>query len=104
MTRFALVAFTAALISTSALAQTKTQSDPPLPVNPNTSNATSADDNGVSSSTMPGTAPNGAVRDTTQSGDNGADARQKARTTGQSNPGSSAPASAPSPDPHTGIK
>ena len=102
MTRFALVAFTAALISTSALAQTKTQSDPPLPVNPNTSNATSADDNGVSSSTMPGTAPNGAVRDTTQSGDNGADARQKARTTRQSNPGSSAPA--PSPDPHTGIK
>jgi hypothetical protein len=100
MTRFALVAFTAALISTSALAQTKTPSDPPLPVNPNTSNATSSDDNGVGSSTMPGTAGNGAVRDTTQSGDNGADARRKAGTTGQSSTGPSAA----SPDPHTGIK
>ena len=49
---------------------------------------------------MPGAAPNGAVRDTTQSGDNGADARQNARTTGQSNTSPSAA----SPDPHTGIK
>ena len=91
MTRYALAVFTAALISTSALAQTVNQSGPPLPANPNASSSNSADENGVSPAGTPGAGPNGTVMDSTQSGDNGAYARQNSRpsgqpgTTGQSN-------------------
>jgi hypothetical protein len=93
MTRLALAVFTAALISTSALAQTTNQSGPLLPSNPNGSSSNSADENGVSPTGTPGAGPNGTVMDSTKSGDDGAYARQNSTppgqpgTTGQGNNG-----------------
>jgi hypothetical protein len=85
MTRLALAALTAALISTSALAQTANQSGPPLPANPNASSGTSSDENGISPTATPGAAPDGGIMDSTRSGDNGAYARRNSGTTGQGN-------------------
>jgi hypothetical protein len=101
MKRLALAAVAAALICSSALAQTTNRSGPPLPQNPNGATSNSADDNGINPVATPGAGPSGAVIDSTRSGDNGAYARENAgRSSGQSNSATPNPAPGPrAPDP-----
>jgi hypothetical protein len=98
MTRFALAVFAAALMSSSAMAQTTNRSGPPLPQNPSGSTSSSTDENGIGPGATPGASPNGAVMDSTRSGDDGAYARQNSnRTTGERN--NPNPNPGPTPDP-----
>ena len=76
MNRLTLVLITSVLLASSALAQSVETKTGPIPVNPNTSNSTSTDENGVNSLAAPGATSTGAVRDSTSTGDNGAYARR----------------------------
>jgi hypothetical protein len=97
MARFALAVAAVALIATSAMAQNSNQSGPPLPQNPGGATSSSADENGIGGAATPGAGPNGAVMDSTRSGDDGAYARQNSnRTSGQG--ASPAPAAPATPD------
>jgi hypothetical protein len=86
MKTLALAAVAAALLCSSALAQTTNRSGPPLPQNPSGATSNSADDNGINPAATPGAGPSGAVMDSTRSGDDGGYARENSgRTSGQRN-------------------